>query len=135
MKIKSLGISLVTLSILIVGCAVKPDMTKERKPKSSSIKVEDMERIGMEQYNQRNFKKAINLFNKACYKGNDKKACHSLGFMYMKGKGTSINYEKAVNAFTISCESGLTGSCTNMGNIFAKGGYGVYKNEDKALEI
>jgi TPR repeat protein len=62
----------------------------------------------------KNYKKAQELFNKACNLG-DSKGCTNLGILYLSGKGgVEQNRQKAYELFSYACNSGYEIACYNI---------------------
>ena len=71
-------------------------------------------------YNQGNYSKAAELFQKVC-DGGDALGCNNLGVMYAKGKGVKQDYFKAVELFQKACDSGIAEGCYNLGLRYTNG--------------
>lgn len=76
---------------------------------SANIKKEFIANAHKE-YNAKNYKAAIDLYNRGCYMGFDD-ACISIGNMYLTGDGVEKNLKKANRYIKISCKRGNTESC------------------------
>jgi TPR repeat protein len=61
----------------------------------------------------KNYKKAQELFNKACDLG-DSKGCTNLVILYLSGKGVEQNKQKAYDLFSYACNSGYEIACYNI---------------------
>ena len=61
---------------------------------------------------KQDYKKAIELFKKACDLG-DATGCYNLGVFYAKGQGVKQDYKKAAELFKKACDSGNVIGCHN----------------------
>lgn len=87
---------------------------------------------GVEAYKKGKYQKAVELFQKACERGNAL-GCGNLGVMYDKGEGVKQNKFKAVELFTQACEEGKIG-CSPLGVMYEYG-EGVRQDKRKAKEF
>lgn len=65
-------------------------------------------------------------------KRNDPKAFTNLGYMYERGKGTEINYQKALFWYKKGAEKNYAPAINNLAHMYQKG-YGVEKDHIKAV--
>ena len=78
--------------------------------------------------------KDIEKYREMCETGNDGKACFELGYAYFLGKTGKVDYEKAYKYLKKSCKFDYGAGCYLLGFMYKKG-YGIEKNEGKALEL
>ena len=93
---------------------------------------EDLTELAAEAYNQGDYQKAAQLFQKACDGGNAL-SCGGLGFLYANGKGVKHDYQKAAQLFQKACDGGEALSCNGLGALYAEG-KGVRQNFSTAKQ-
>ena len=92
---------------------------------------------GNREAKKKNYKKAFELYTKAC-SGGSSVACSNLGYYYKKGKGVKKNHDKSVKYYTIahklakeSCDNAITQICHNLAYTYKYGNTAVPKDLDK----
>lgn len=75
------------------------------------------------------FKKAVARYEKACELGADK-ACVYLGLLYQNGQGATQDHKKANELFAKACEKGVAEGCASLAYSYGKG-LGVYPDGKK----
>ena len=84
-------------------------------------------------YDQGNFAKAVQLFQKAC-DGGDASGCSDLGVLYANGQGVKQDYFKAVELYQKACDGGHASGFYNLGVSYANG-QGVKQDKSKAKQL
>lgn len=70
----------------------------------------DLLRLGMDAHANGDYKKAVELLNKACDSG-EAKGCTFLGTLYQYGQGVKQDYKKAVELYQKGCDGGEQLGC------------------------
>jgi len=83
-------------------------------------------------YNEKDYKKAFELFEKAANQGNYE-AQNWLGLMYGTGKGVAQDYKKAVEYYQKSADQNYDWAQNHLANMYYNG-IGIKKDHDKAIE-
>jgi len=86
-----------------------------------------------EYYNQKNYTKALSLYQRLADSGNPD-AMTSLGFMYQNGQGIEKNDTHAFNLYIKAAESEQPYALFNLGLLYASGQGGVEENHFKAFD-
>lgn len=81
--------------------------------------------IAISAYQQKDYFKAAELFEKVCQEGN-LNGCSNLGYLHDQGYGVRQNYEKAVELYTKACDGKIGLACFNLG--------AMYVDESNSLE-
>jgi len=84
-------------------------------------------------YYSANYKKAHNLYSKACDNQN-MTACNNLGIMYFYGDGVKVNKQKALKYYSKACISNHFSACNTLGLLYDTGN-GVEKNKEIASKF
>ena len=87
----------------------------------------------LEAYMQKDQPKALELFEKACERG-EMYGCKILGDMYCKGEGVENDYLKAAALYEKTCNGGEAYGCKVLGDMYYKG-EGVEKDYLKAIQF
>uniref|UniRef100_UPI0026F2B4C3 tetratricopeptide repeat protein n=1 Tax=Campylobacter showae TaxID=204 RepID=UPI0026F2B4C3 len=66
---------------------------------------ENLTKLGAEAYNQGDYQKAAQLYQKAC-DGGELRGCNNLGTLYVKGQGVNQDYQKAAQLYQKACDGG-----------------------------
>jgi len=93
----------------------------------------DLLEDGLQEHEKGNYKKATELFGKACDGGN-MSACYNSGLMYDNGDGVRQDKVKAKELYTKACDGGYMGACYNLG-VMHDNGDGVRQDKVKAKEL
>lgn len=93
---------------------------------------ENLTKLGAEAYNQGDYQKAAQLWQKACDEENAL-GCGGLGALYAEGKGVRQDYQKAAQLFQKACDGGEALGCNSLGILY-KYGQGVRQNFSTAKE-
>lgn len=81
---------------------------------------EDLTKLGAEAYNQGDYQKAAQLWQKAC-DGGEALSCGGLGDLYAEGKGVRQNFSTAKQYYGKACDLGLQVGCDNYRKLNEKG--------------
>jgi TPR repeat protein len=76
---------------------------------------------------------AARMMNRACGLG-ERRACTSLGLLYVGGHGASTDPKQAARLFQKSCDGGDFDGCTQLGSLYESGN-GVPKNTKTAADL
>ena len=82
--------------------------------------------LGAEAYNQGDYQKVAQLWQKACDEGNAL-GCGGLGALYAEGKGVRQDYQKAAQLWQKACDEENALSCSGLGALYEYG-KGVRQN-------
>jgi TPR repeat protein len=82
---------------------------------------------------KKNEKHAVSLLHLAAEQ-RQKWAPHTLGQCYLEGRGVNKNYKEAVQLLLQAERQGVDAAVLELGKIYATGGFGVTKDEKKAIE-
>ena len=86
---------------------------------------ENLTKLGAEAYNQGDYQKTLDLWQKACDEGNAL-GCGGLGILYKNGIGVKQDYQKAAHFYQKACNGGeALGSCVLVN---------LYKNSQRVEE-
>ena len=90
--------------------------------------------LGEEAFDKYDFKRAAELFKKACNDGN-KQGCYNSAFIYYNGYGEiKKDYTKAIELYNKSCDSKYGEACYMLGTSY-EFGKGVIQDSSKAKEF
>ena len=81
---------------------------------------ENLTKLGAEAYNKGDYQKTLDLWQKACDKGNAL-GCGGLGALYAEGKGVRQDYQKAAQLYQKACDSGEAVGCLGLGALYQNG--------------
>ena len=87
----------------------------------------------LQEFNEKNYQKAIELYEKAIELGNSW-AMNNLGVMYDKGEGVEQDYQKAKELYEKAIKLGNSQAMNNLGIMYDKGN-GVNQDYQKAIEL
>jgi len=87
---------------------------------------------GLQEYRQKHYKKAIELYTQAMYAKNYK-AELNLAYMYNQGIGITVNYTKAFNLYKKAYQDGSKLASYDIAAMYYLG-QGVSKNYQKAIK-
>lgn len=73
-------------------------------------------------YDNKNYKKAYEIFNELCEKSNSR-ACFSLAYMYENAQGVLKDLQKAYKFYDKSCSLGLKQACSNLALLMQDQGF------------
>ena len=93
---------------------------------------EDLTKLAAEAYNQGDYQKAAQLYQKACDSGYAL-GCSGIGALYAEGKGVRQDYQKAAHFYQKACDGGVAGGCGILG-VFYEYSQGVRQNFPTAKE-
>ena len=86
---------------------------------------------GLVAYKNNDYKKAIELYQKAAEQGNAE-AQYKLGIMYQNGKGAKQDYKKAIKLYEVAAIKGNVDAQYKLSNIYTYGFLGAEVNSIKA---
>ena len=98
-----------------------------------STSAEDLFDQGLSAYRGKQFSQAAELYRKAC-DGGERKGCHDLGLMYLRGEGMEKDLNRAAGLFKRACDAGGTGGCLDLGLMYLRG-EGVPKDLNRAADL
>lgn len=87
----------------------------EKLPINESSKAEDFFSAAQERQRRKDYKGAIELFERACAEGQNT-SCYQLGIMYRDGIGVATNERRAQSWFQHACEIGNIAACDALGH-------------------
>ena len=88
---------------------------------------------GMKAYNNKDYKTAMGLYQKAANKGNVL-AQNNLGLSYDNGQGVKQDYKKAMAFYQKAADQGDANAQSNLGNMYYFG-KGVKKDKIKTYQL
>jgi len=94
----------------------------------------DLVSDGIAEYNEKNYKEAIELWKQSCDTGN-MAGCNNLAFMYANGKGVHFDEQRASELYALTCDAGDSTACSNLGAIYENGVGKVRQNFVKATRL
>ena len=101
-------------------------------PRPDNMDLAELNRLGNEAYNKKDYHAAVEWFSKATEQGNAQ-AQNWLGWMYANGRGVERDDKQAVELYRKAAEQGNVQAQTNLGWMYANG-RGVEKDYTQALE-
>ena len=81
---------------------------------------ENLTKLGAEAYNQGDYQKAAQLWQKACDEENAL-GCGGLGALYAEGKGVRQDYQKAIQLYQKACDERESAACYRLGALYENG--------------
>ncbi|TQR32410.1 sel1 repeat family protein [Campylobacter sp. MIT 99-7217] len=69
---------------------------------------------GLKAYENKNYNKALSIFNELCKKNSSAKACYSIAFMFENGEGVDQDNEQAKSYYKLACQNKLSSACFNL---------------------
>lgn len=119
---KYLVIAIMSASLLFTqyGCSNKTNVADQEASTNHSnvddyYKTARWFKLGNMYRKKKDYVKAVEFYDKACYGGGAKnvKGCSSLGFMYANGYGVEKDSTKATKLYEKACDGGDTIGCLN----------------------
>jgi len=107
--------------------------TPASSPATPSTSAEGLFDQGLSAYRGKQFSQAAELYQKAC-NGGERKGCHDLGLMYLRGEGVPKDLNRAAGLFKRACDAGGTGGCLDLGLMYLRG-EGVPKDLNRAADL
>ena len=80
----------------------------------------DLTELGIEAYEESDYQKAAQLYQKACNSG-EALGCNNLGVLYRNGRGVRQNFSTAKQYYGKACDLGLQLGCDNYRMLNEKG--------------
>lgn len=98
---------------------------------SANVYADDFEE-GVKAFEQQDYQKAKEFYEKAC-NGGDASGCSNLGGLYYTGKGVPQDFSKAKELYEKACNGGKASGCFNLGELY-RAEEGVPQDFSKAKE-
>jgi TPR repeat protein len=84
-------------------------------PATDQVDSDDFFSAGLSKQRKKDYKGAIELFERACAEGQDA-ACYQLGVIYRDGVGVAVSDRRAQSWFQLACQKGSVAACDALGH-------------------